>query len=369
MEISKPDFQYVWASGGAIVAPSNVKIQTGWTAEVPPFQWENWSQNRQDQAISHILQKGISVWSATGEYYFTTSGERSYVQGSDGNIYAAVADSVGQNPTTDTNGTYWSLAFVTPQASYTSAPVISSVRNGKIALGTASATLNYTADEVVLKSSLSGYTKLVANFSGNINLGATGAGGMDTGTAPVSGDVAVYIIHNVSTNTTALLARNTTGVLATEIYSGANMPAGFTSSALVAVLKTNASSQFRACYVRGRWVDIPTVIILTTTSTNTTPTAITFVNTVPVNARSVSVAVGIAAVSAGVTMITNIRPFSGTSTVGVRELSVSANSAGNGISGELGIISLAEPQKLYYTDATSAGAVSAFNISISGYEF
>lgn len=47
-EISKPDFQYVWASGGSIVAPSNVKIQTGWTAEVPPFRWENWSQNRQD---------------------------------------------------------------------------------------------------------------------------------------------------------------------------------------------------------------------------------------------------------------------------------------------------------------------------------
>lgn len=106
-EVSKPDFQYVWASGGALVAPSNVKIQTGWTAEVPPFQWENWSQNRQDQAISHILQKGISVWSATGEYYFTASGERSYVQGSDGSIYVAVADSVNQNPVTDVSNTYW----------------------------------------------------------------------------------------------------------------------------------------------------------------------------------------------------------------------------------------------------------------------
>lgn len=115
MEISKPDYTYLWSSGGAVVAPSNVKIQTGWTAEVPPFQWENWSQNRQDQAISHILQKGISVWSSTGEYYFTTSGERSYVQGSDGNIYVAVADSVGQNPVTDTTDAYWTLALVTPQ--------------------------------------------------------------------------------------------------------------------------------------------------------------------------------------------------------------------------------------------------------------
>lgn len=110
-ETIKPDYTYVWSSGGAIVAPSNTKIQTGWTAEVPPFQWENWSQNRQDQAISHILQKGISVWSATGEYYFTTSGERSYVQGSDGNIYVALQDSVNQNPVTDTTFVYWAKAL------------------------------------------------------------------------------------------------------------------------------------------------------------------------------------------------------------------------------------------------------------------
>lgn len=110
-ETSKPDYSFIWSSGGAIVAPSNGKIQTGWTAEVPPYQWENWSQNRQDAAISHILQKGISVWSATGEYYFTTSGERSYVQGSDGNIYVATSDSVNQNPITDISNTYWMLAF------------------------------------------------------------------------------------------------------------------------------------------------------------------------------------------------------------------------------------------------------------------
>lgn len=115
-EINKPDYTHLWSSGGAIVAPSNVKIQTGWTAEVPPFQWENWSQNRQDAAISHILQKGISVWSATGEYYFTTSGERSYVQGSDGNIYIAVADSVGQDPVTDVSDTYWVLVATFPLA-------------------------------------------------------------------------------------------------------------------------------------------------------------------------------------------------------------------------------------------------------------
>ena len=111
-EVNKPDFSYVWASGGAIVAPSDVKTQTGWTAEVPPFQWENYLQNRQDNAILHLFQKGISEWDAASNYYFTTSGVRSYVQGSDGVIYVAVADSVGQNPTTDATDTYWKIAFI-----------------------------------------------------------------------------------------------------------------------------------------------------------------------------------------------------------------------------------------------------------------
>lgn len=111
-EISKPDFSYQWASGGSIVAPSNVKVQTGWTAEVPPFQWENYLQNRQDNAILHLFQKGISEWDAASNYYFTTSGVRSYVQGSDGVIYVAVQDSLGQNPTTDATDTYWKVAFI-----------------------------------------------------------------------------------------------------------------------------------------------------------------------------------------------------------------------------------------------------------------
>ena len=368
-EISKPDYTYLWSSGGAVVAPSNVKIQTGWTAEVPPFQWENWAQNRQDAAISHILQKGISVWSATGEYYFTTSGERSYVQGSDGSIYVAVADSIGQNPVTDTSNTYWTTAFATDTTIAASGPVIGAVRNGRINLGSASTTLNYTATEVVLKNSIGGNPRLVSNFSGNINISGTGVNGMDTGAAPVTGDVALYIIYNPTSNTLGLLGVNSTTVKATEVYTGGNMPSGFTSSALVAVLKTNASSQFRACFLRDRWVDISTTLILNTTVTNTSPTAIVFNNTVPLNATAVSASLGIAATVSGATVIANLRPYSGSSVVGVRELSATSSASGAGVSGEVGIISLVEDQKLYYTDATSSGAVSAFTIAISGYQF
>lgn len=120
-EISKPDYTNLWSSGGANVAPSPTKIQTGWTAEVPPFQWENWSQNRQDQAIAHILQHGIAVWDNVTEY----QGNKSYVTGSDGNIYRSVITNTGNNPTTDL-GTNWLKQGVLPVASNAQAQALSS---------------------------------------------------------------------------------------------------------------------------------------------------------------------------------------------------------------------------------------------------
>ena len=84
MAITKPDMEFIWASGGAIVEPSDVKKQTGWTAEVPPHQWENWIQNRQDQYLAHVNERGIAEWDNNTDYL--ASG-LSYVQGSDGIVY------------------------------------------------------------------------------------------------------------------------------------------------------------------------------------------------------------------------------------------------------------------------------------------
>lgn len=110
--ITKPDFTYVWASGGAIVAPNDTKKQQGWVAEAPPFQYDNWLQNRQDQMLAHINQRGIAAWDGLTNY---EAGGLSYVQGSDGKVYKSVAASgpvgVVQNPTTDVSNTYWSVAF------------------------------------------------------------------------------------------------------------------------------------------------------------------------------------------------------------------------------------------------------------------
>lgn len=112
--IEKPDYTKIWASGGSVVEPSDTKKQTGWTAEVPPYQWENWIQNRQDQYLAHVNQRGVPEWDGNTEY---EAGGLSYVQGSDGKVYKSVAasgpSSVVSNPTTDVTDTYWTVAFLT----------------------------------------------------------------------------------------------------------------------------------------------------------------------------------------------------------------------------------------------------------------
>jgi hypothetical protein len=77
-----------------------------------------------------------------------------------------------------------------------------------------------------------------------VNLATTGAGGMDSGAAPNNGFVAIYAIYNPTTGASALLARNATAAAQPTVYGGANMPAGYTASALISVWPTNASGQF-----------------------------------------------------------------------------------------------------------------------------
>jgi hypothetical protein len=374
-EVSKPDFSFQWASGGAIVAPSDVKIQTGWTAEVPPFQWENFAQNRQDNAILHLFQKGISEWDATSNYYFTTSGVRSYVQGSDGNIYVAVQDSAGQNPTTDSTDTYWKIAFITDTSlatfSAASGPVIGSVRNGLMLVTTAASTATYTADEVITKSSLGGAVKNLPSFSHSVNLATVGAGGMDTGSAPISGYVALYAIYNPTTATSALLAKNATLATQTEVYSGASMPSGYTASTLLTVVPTNASGQFSPVFVEDRHVWIPNNVFYT----SSTPQASLFIRdtslVTPFNAKRGDFSTTIASSSATVTMTTSLAGSSAVAAgVGLGEKVSSATSAAianAGFPSQMPNIPIITPQTIYYRCTVASGTMT-FSISCNGYE-
>lgn len=106
--ISKPvDLSTIWCSGGDIIKPTDNKIQSGWQVEVPPRQWFNWIDNRQDKAIGHINQYGICLWDGNTQY----QGGMSLTMGSDGKVYKAKVTNTAQNPVTDTFNIYWEVAI------------------------------------------------------------------------------------------------------------------------------------------------------------------------------------------------------------------------------------------------------------------
>lgn len=102
-ETTKPSYAYVWASGGDKVSLTQSIITQGWTVAKPSYQRANAVENRQDQMLQHIDQHGIAVWSSDTEYF----ANKSYVTGSNGEIYRAVADSVGTNPVGDTSNKWY----------------------------------------------------------------------------------------------------------------------------------------------------------------------------------------------------------------------------------------------------------------------
>src|SRR5690554_5601112 len=104
--VDKPDVNKVWAVGGAIVEPPDSKKQLGWVAEVPPFQFENWIQNRQDLFNAHVNQRGIVEWDGETEY----EAGRSYVQDPvDGTIYRCTVSNTNNIPSSSPG--FWSIAF------------------------------------------------------------------------------------------------------------------------------------------------------------------------------------------------------------------------------------------------------------------
>lgn len=118
-QILKPtNLSLTWASGGDVLNPGDTKYATGWQVEIPPRQWFNYLDNRQDTALAHINQHGIAVWDSATEYQYSVGGAKSLVMGSNGTIYRALTVNTNQDPTT-TVGTHWEIAFANAGDFYT----------------------------------------------------------------------------------------------------------------------------------------------------------------------------------------------------------------------------------------------------------
>ncbi|CNF61232.1 hypothetical protein [Yersinia frederiksenii] len=224
----------------------------------------------------------------------------------------------------------------------------------------ASATATFTADELIVQTALGGLQYKLTNFNKSVNLATTGAGGMDTGTVPVNGYVGLYAIYNPMTQISALLAVNTTSVLAPEICAGV-MPSGYTASALVSVWRV-ASSQFVIGYQAGRKIITPVVPATTSTSLPASYIALGLTAIVPVNAKSVNGWVGITT-----TAPVNNQIFVASSASGIYEHLIQSAPITT-LNASLPDIPIITPQAVYYK-AASSGTVSLFVIDINGYTF
>ncbi len=243
--------------------------------------------------------------------------------------------------------------------------VVCSARNLKCSITAASATATFTADELIVETALGGLKYQISNLNKTINLATNGAGGMDTGTAPVSGYVAIYTILNATTGATALLGVTTTSATAPEIYGGANMPAGYTASALLMVWPTNSSGQFVVGYQTDRRLCGPGSAIINSTQSGTSNplSAVSCAGAVPKNAKRIILSAGIFNNTASGTYSSiNIAPAAG-----VGSVSIGGYSAPNiGSCGEV-IIDLVTAQTIWIAIYASSGTAT-YSVSCVGYE-
>jgi hypothetical protein len=206
----------------------------------------------------------------------------------------------------------------------------------------------------------------LGNFSEVINLATTGAGGMDVGSAPASGYVALYAIYNPTAGTTALLATNATSSVAPNVYGGTAMPSGYTASALVSVWPTNASGLLVLGYQTDRAIYISGVVVLATSTQSPEGTYLAFgvAGAVPMNAKSCS---GSALIVTSASAANLAYAIAGSSSgVGVAGGAEQAAQTNGGIQGSIGEIPVMTLQTLYYYATASAGTMT-FNVDISGY--
>lgn len=244
--------------------------------------------------------------------------------------------------------------------------VVGSARNLTMSVVSASASATITADELVVETGLGGMGYRLGGFNKAINLAAVGIGGMDTGAAPANGFVAIYAIYNPLTGVSALLGTDVASTTASEVYTGGNMPGGFTASALVSVWRTK-NSLFQIGFMDGREVSFVNEKVAATT----VPIAVkslSLASVIPPSTKSVTGWLAIAGVN---TVNASITVSSSVSSIGVQQ--VAGNSMAETIqnisTGSFSNLKVIIPQTIFWSTGLQSGTYKEGSINISGYRF
>ncbi|AVX87874.1 phage tail protein [Pseudomonas sp. VE 196-7] len=240
---------------------------------------------------------------------------------------------------------------------------VGAMRNLRISLPVAASVATVTADQLIIEQPGGAQYKL-SNLNLSLDLTTVGAGGMDTGIAPASGSVGIYVIYNPELKVAKLLGVNATVSTVPEIYAGTNMPAGYSASALVSVWQTGANRLMNPGIQHQRSISIAQTIVLEN-GMSMSPTPISLASVVPKNAKTVG----------GYIHYIGSADFPGGGSLGlspdVTEVGMKACGIG-GIVG-LGVLSpfsdlvMATPQTIYYR--LYASVSRANDVHISQYTF
>jgi hypothetical protein len=338
------------AQSNDLTAQFSADFLRGWgivgPSDQPALEDFNGAMYTHGQMLAYLHQAGVPEYNAAQEYFVgsvTQAGGDIYISLAATNIGNAPASSPASWRLVDSPGT-----LVDPL-------------NLRMNVAAASASATVTASSVVVGASLSGKKYLLTAFSKVINLATTGAGGMDTGAAPVSGYVAIYAIYNPTTGVSALLAQNASSSVAAPIYAGANMPAGYTASGLLTVAPTNGSSQFPILSVFNREVKLVLVTVLNIT-TNRANAPLSIATAVPQNAVEISGELEIISSSASNVSVS----IAGTNGTGQQVVGSSVSAGGN-IVGNYAGVPVVTAQTINAA-ATTSGAGPTFKIYIGGYK-
>ena len=242
--------------------------------------------------------------------------------------------------------------------------VIGQVRNAKMSVTTAGTSATFTADEIVVGTALGGLQTMLASYSQTVSLATTGAGGMDTGSAPTSGFVALYAIYGFAG--TSILAVNATSAAAPTVYGGSNMPTGYTYSALISVWPTNGSGQFVVGYQTDRRINTPAVQVLNSSVTGTNIT-LSLSTAVPPSAKTVSGGLYVGCSTNSVVAI-SINPGNTTTWGWLGQAYLSSTTSGQATGGVFNEIPLITSQTVYYT-ATNVSGTPNYIVTVQGYTF
>lgn len=238
--------------------------------------------------------------------------------------------------------------------------IVGQSRNARMSVTTPSAIADFLADELIVNSALGGNQYRLKSVGVRITLTTTGVGGMDTGSAPANGFVAVYVIYNPTNGSMALLGTDATSVIAPEVYTGSKMPSGYTASSLVAVWPT-ASSQFVIGNLIGRKIEIASRTILSSSAVNSSRVTLSTTQ-FPLNAKFISGGFGLGNTAATTQSLTI---WGGNSSVGGfgMTFTLTANASASSVFSNISVTN----QTIGWSSSNTAGTPS-YSIGLSSYE-